>query len=121
MKLSRIIKDFRHEHKMSLDELGKRSGRSRQYLSMLENERNTNGGKPIIPSIETLAGLANGMNMTLETLINLMDDDSVVSLVTRVDVNEKELSLLKKYRRLDDVGTATVDAVIDVQLKRLHE
>ena len=50
-----------------------------------------------------------------------MDDDSVVSLVTRVDVSEKELSLLKKYRRLDDVGKATVDAVIDVQLKRLHE
>ena len=121
MKLSQIIKDFRHEHKMSLDELGKRSGRSRQYLSMLENERNTNGGKPIVPSIETLAGLANGMNMTLETLINLMDDDSVVSLVTRVDVSEKELSLLEKYRRLDNVGKATVDAVIDVQLKRLHE
>lgn len=50
-----------------------------------------------------------------------MDDDSVVSLVTRVDVNEKELSLLKKYRQLDDVGKATVNAVIDVQLKRIHE
>lgn len=35
--------------------------------------------------------------------------------------NEKEKSLIKKYRRLDVVGKATVDAVVDVQIKRIHE
>lgn len=32
-----------------------------------------------------------------------------------------EQNLVNKYRRLDDVGKATVDAVIDVQLKRIHD
>ena len=48
-------------------------------------------------------------------------EPTIPTLDAAVDASEKELSLLKKYRRLDDVGKATVDAVIDVQLKRLHE
>lgn len=46
-------------------------------------------------------------------------DKSVDS--TSMPFSPAELSLIKKYRRLDDVGKATVNAVIDVQLQRLHE
>lgn len=79
MKLSDIVRDYRKAHHLSMDELAARCGTSKPYISMLENEKNTKTGKPIQPKGVTLMKLANGMNMTIDELIRLMDEDTVVS------------------------------------------
>ena len=46
-----------------MDELAKRAGLSKPYISMLEKNKNSKNGKPIIPSIRTYYKLATAMNI----------------------------------------------------------
>lgn len=80
MELSTIIKDYRKNNKLTMDELAFKVGVSKAYISMLEKNKNSTSGKPIKPSLETLKNLACAMHMTLDELINIMDDETIVSL-----------------------------------------
>lgn len=80
MKLAELIRSYRQENNVSMDELAKASGLSKPYISMLEKDRNSRGGKPIVPSIRTYKGLASGMGLTLDSLLKLLDGEERVSL-----------------------------------------
>ena len=76
-----------------------------------------------MPIIEAIA---NALDVNPLWLLGKSNVQSIYSFLNTISRNnlclsENEKDLIKKYRRLDDVGKATVDAVIDVQLKRLHE
>ncbi len=76
-----------------------------------------------MPIIEAIA---NALDVNPLWLLGKSNVQSINSFLNTISQNnlclsENEKDLIKKYRRLDDVGKATVDAVIDVQLKRLHE
>lgn len=81
MKLSEIIREYRKEHKLSMDAMAERSGLSKAYIAILENERNPISGKPSKPSLETIQKLANAMGRTTDELISMMDADDLVSFV----------------------------------------
>ncbi|SKA25315.1 XRE family transcriptional regulator [Megasphaera cerevisiae] len=80
MKLADIIKNYRLEHGMSMDNLSTASGLSKPYISMLEKNKNSRTGNPIIPSLRTLQKLAKGMNITLDKLLENMDTTQKVSI-----------------------------------------
>ena len=67
MKLQDIITRYRNEHKVSMETLGKASGLSKPYISMLEKGINPRSGKPVKPSIDTCYALAKGMGMSSKT------------------------------------------------------
>lgn len=76
-----------------------------------------------MPIIEAIA---NALDVNPLWLLGKSNVQSINSFLNTISQNnlclsENEKDLIKKYRRLDDVGKATVDAVIDVQLKRIHE
>lgn len=75
MLLGDIIKNYRKEHKMSLQDFANLIHTSRSYIHMLEKNFNPATGKPISPSIETLRSISNAMNITIEDLIKLLDSD----------------------------------------------
>ena len=54
MKLGEIIKEYRLSHKESMGDFANKTGLSKTYISMLEKNRNTSTGKPVIPSIPCL-------------------------------------------------------------------
>ena len=54
MLLGDIIKQYRIEHDMSLQDFANLIGSSRSYIHMLEKNVNPATNKPINPSIETL-------------------------------------------------------------------
>lgn len=82
MKISEIVKEYRKVNKISMDTLSARSGLSKAYIGILENDFNPSSGKPVKPSLDTLKKLATGMNLSVDALINMMDSDEEISLKT---------------------------------------
>lgn len=80
MLLGDIIKQYREEHKMSLQDFANLIGTSRSYIHMLEKNVNPSTNKPISPSIETLKLLANAMNMDLEFLLKQLNSNQEIYL-----------------------------------------
>lgn len=80
MLLGDIIKQYREEHQMSLQDFADLIGTSRSYIHMLEKNVNPSTKKPISPSIETLKSLANAMNMDLEILLKQLNDEQNIYL-----------------------------------------
>lgn len=112
-EIGRRIRARRLELHLSQDELAKLAGyKSRSSINKIEQ------GKNDIPQTK-IQDIATALSTTVAYIMGA--EPNIPTLDVAVDASDKELSLLKKYRRLDDVGKATVDAVIDVQLKRLHE
>ena len=79
MKLGTIINQYRKNNKLSMDAMALRSGLSKAYIAILENERNPISGKPSKPSLETIQKLAQAMGITTDDLISMMDGDDLVS------------------------------------------
>ena len=45
MELSKILRDYRQEHGLTLQVFADRAGLTKQYISMLENNKNSKNGK----------------------------------------------------------------------------
>ena len=127
MELSKILRDYRQEHGLTLQVFADRAGLTKQYISMLENNKNSKNGKPIIPSLETLRKLASAMYMNIDTLVDTLDGEQDVSLQTKdagyytapeVAEYAEELRTNPKYRLLfdasKDLSKEDIDFVVDM-------
>lgn len=75
MTLGELIILYRKEHGLSQRAFAKVCGNvSNGYVSMIENGKNPNTGKPIVLSIDKLHALASGMGMSLQDLLEAVDD-----------------------------------------------
>lgn len=94
---------------------------------MLENNKNSKNGKPIIPSLETLRKLASAMYMNIDTLVTTLDGEQDVLLQTKdagyytdpeVAEYAEELRTNPKYRLLfdasKDLSKEDIDFVVDM-------
>lgn len=81
MTLGDILKQYREDNKISMDEFSKRSSLSKGYISMLENNTNPRNNKPIAPTLPTIKKIAIGMNMDLDSLFKILDGEQEISLV----------------------------------------
>ena len=132
MELSKILRDYRQEHGLTLQVFADRAGLTKQYISMLENNKDSKNGKPIIPSLETLRKLASAMYMNIDTLVATLDGEQDVSLQTKdagyytdpeVAEYAEELRTNPKYRLLfdasKDLSKEDIDFVVNMieQLK----
>ena len=109
MLLGEIISNYRKEHKLSQRQFAERCGDiTNGYISMLENNKNPSTNKPIIPSLDKLKSIANGMGMNLQDLLDIADD-------MLVDISDNEVSL----NRVPVLGRIPagipIDAIEDVE------
>lgn len=106
MKLSEVLISYRKKMGISQRELSKRCHLSNSYISFIENEMNPKTGKPITPTMEKYKMLANGMDMSVQQLWNMLDDDTVVSFGSPVSTYDSlsmnEHALIDAYRAADD-------------------
>lgn len=114
MNIGEYIREKRKEAGLTVDELASKIGKNRATIYRYENNSIES-----LPS-DILIPLANALSITPGDLIK-RNPNAVATNPDVLHLSSTELELVKKYRRLDNVGKATVDAVIDVQLKRLHE
>lgn len=80
MTLGDIIKKYRVEHGISMDEFSRQSGISKTYVWMLERNINSKTGREIVPTIEYIQKAAKGMFMDFDELFALIGDDVKVKL-----------------------------------------
>ena len=120
MKLGDIILNYRHEHSLSQRQFASKcNGLTNGYISMIENGLNPNSNKPIVPSLPKLKLLANGMEMSLDDLLAMMDNETVDINSSEADMNVLQqyspaaLRVARVYDSLSESGKRVLDAFCD--------
>lgn len=80
MTLGQLIKRYRTDNDLTLKEFSAKSGISVAYISLLETGRQTHG-KKVVPSLQMYYKCAAGMGITLNNLLEKIDDNEVVTLI----------------------------------------
>lgn len=76
MKLSNVIKKYRTNNNLTIEELANRCSLSKGYISMLENNFKQHGRrKNITPSIDAIKKLSFGMQMDFDYLLSCIDGE----------------------------------------------
>lgn len=110
MTLGDILKQYREDNKISMDEFSKKSSLSKGYISMLENNTNPRNNKPIAPTLPTIKKIATGMNMDVDSLLKLLDGEQEICLEDEskssdfVNISNVFPIELKKYPLLGEIA-----------------
>lgn len=80
MELKNVIKKFREDNKISQREFSRRCNLSNSLISILEMGINPQTGKKMSPDLVTYKKLAAGMGMSLQYLLESLDDTELISL-----------------------------------------
>lgn len=93
MHIGDVIKKYRHDHgRMSLQAFADKCGLSKGYIAMLERNKNSKTGEPIVPSVETFLKVSKAMNMSLNELADVVDENQPIALTNDDFVKEKSNS-----------------------------
>lgn len=101
MTIGSLIKQYRMENKISMDEFSKKSSLSKGYISMLENNIGPRKSTPIAPTLSSLKKIATGMDMDVDTLLKYLDGKQEVSLSKE---NIEQHSIFLYYQSLNSTG-----------------
>lgn len=84
-----IIKQYRIRHNLTMAEFAEKSNLSKGYISMLENNRNPQNNRALVPSVETFNKVASAMGISIETLISMTNSTQPIELnsTPKVDKN----------------------------------
>ena len=82
MYIGEVIKRYRSEHKLSMQDFANISGLSKAYIGLLEKIYNSSNGQPIAPSIPKVKAIANAMGMELDELLQVIDGNQPVTVNT---------------------------------------
>ena len=110
MSLEEILRQFRESEDLSMQEFADRCGLSKGYISMLEKGHHPQNSRPLVPSINTIRHLADGMNISVDALLSDMDADTIVSINNpapnhdEYDLTYNEQQLIRNYRDLNQEG-----------------
>lgn len=127
MTLGDIIKQYRAEHGLSMDDFAKASGISKAYISLLEKDKHPQTGKPITPSVKFIKMAARGMGVDFDTLFKRLDGNVTINNIDvetskpdgrKMQLTEAEKLHIAKYRFIDDRGRSFVDTILDEEYHR---
>lgn len=98
MKLNDLIKKYRFSNNLSLRAFAKKSGLSYGYIYMLEKNINPKTQKPIKPTLEAIKGVANGLDVSVDDLLKMLDDDQefIINADNTYHNDVKQIPLLGK-------------------------
>ena len=118
MTLGEVVRKYRTEHNLSLRDFSRISGVSNGYISMLEKNEHPKTKKPIVPSIEKMKSIASAMGMSLDALLEIIDEDQPVSIekdrsAPAPVLSDPERELLSKFRRLNAKGQQKLNERVD--------
>jgi transcriptional regulator with XRE-family HTH domain len=85
MDIGLLVKQYRQANSLTLREFAAKCGTSHSYIAMLENNKNSKTGEPIVPTIAMLKKISQGMHISVNELIALCDD-MPINMDTTADV-----------------------------------
>lgn len=83
MHLGEVIKKYRADHGMSMQAFADKCDLSKGYIAMLERNKNSKTGDPVVPSIETFIKVADAMNISLDVLSKMVDENQPIAFDNR--------------------------------------
>lgn len=107
MTIGEAIILYRKKHGLSQREFSTQCGLSNGFISMLEKGINPNTQEPMIPTLPTLNLLAKGMKISINALIEMVDDlpislkKEVNNFSSKLNLDEKELLTIYNSLNLD--------------------
>ena len=104
MTLGNYISNYLKEHKISQRQFATNCELSNGMISMLQNEKNPETNKPIKPSITTLKKIASGMGISLNELLENVDDMEALLPIEELAKNILPLSTHKKIPLLGTIA-----------------
>lgn len=121
MTLGDLIKEYRQNQGLTMQEFALKSGLSKGYISMLEKGKHPQNNKTIIPSLNTYNMIAKSIGITLNEILAAVDSEQPI------DITKEELSfqdppspllkeeeiLLDKYRGCSTVGKKKIHKYVD--------
>jgi transcriptional regulator with XRE-family HTH domain len=110
MNLGELIKAYCEGHGLSMQQFAEKCGVSKAYISMLVRGRNPSTGKPVSPTLDTLASIASAIGVSTNDLLHETQSD-VPTFYHRVTPNDSD-----RYKGLAD---AIVDRLKEVGTEEL--
>ncbi|MBO5734253.1 MAG: helix-turn-helix domain-containing protein [Clostridia bacterium] len=116
MTIGEIIKKFRENNFVTMDEFAQKSGLSKGYISMLEKNENPKTKLPIMPTTKTLQAVAKALNISVSELMDELNEKPASMDIIPIDklVAVPVVGLVRAgYGGLAfecDMGSETVDA-----------
>lgn len=80
MYLGEFIKQYRTEYGLSMQAFADKCNLSKGYIAMLERNINSKNGETIVPSVETFIKVANVTRLTLDELLEMVDENQPISI-----------------------------------------
>lgn len=106
MTLGEYIKAYREEHRMSQREFARLCGFTNGYISMLENGKNSQTGRPIKSSIGVYKAVASAVGLTTGDLLAMLDDDVSLDMNRTAD-NVQTMPQIRTVPRLGSIACGT--------------
>lgn len=104
MILGELIKEYRTENGMSMDQFAQRSGLSKAYVSVLERNYNPVNGKPVVPSLETIKAVSLAIGKDFNDVIALLDGNQPVQLNTSIPSGFQPLPQMDRVPRVGRIA-----------------
>lgn len=103
MTLGDIIKKYREQHNISMGEFASACALSKGYISMLENNINPRNNKPISPTLPSIAKVATGMGIELDSLLRMMDGQQPIQLSTNTEDTSTIIGCSENQKELNEI------------------
>lgn len=113
MKLGKWLREYRHAHGMTMNDMADACGFSKSYVNLLEKGINPTTQKPVSPTMQTLEKIARATGQDVDSLLKILNDKQQVTInSTLFNVSEEEKKLIDNYRELNIEGRNILWGVI---------
>lgn len=96
--LGKIIKEYRDDNKLSMDDFANKTGLSKPYIAMLEKNYNPKSKKEIIPTVDTIAKCAKAMDIDFNDLFNVLRLSN--SIVTNFEIDSRIATVIEMMQNM---------------------
>lgn len=123
MYIGDLIKIYRKEHGLSMQDFSNLSGISKAYIGVLEKIYNPITKEPVAPSLPKVRAIATAMGMELDDLLKMLDTNQPVIINTKSPQSRPQMlagdeeDLLNGYRKLDIADRAEIRGEIKGMLR----
>ncbi len=114
MTLGEIIKKYRSEYGLTIEQFSEKCGLSKSYISMLEANKDPRGNS-ISPSIDTISKVATSTDSSFESIIKALDIDQQRAIKRTFENNDTFLPLkwAQMYSCLDEKSKNSIHQEIE--------
>ena len=117
MTLGQFVKEYRERNNLSQRQFAIRCGLSNSYIHMLESQKNSKTGKPIVPNISSIKKISKAVGCTIDYILLNCDNLTYESEYYQESLTEDEKVIIEFFRRLDDKGKEIMLSLCRIERK----